>query len=698
LTARRRLSAGFAALAALLLLLTALAWYVRVAVLDSEGFADRATAAVQDASVRTLIADRVTDQVILRHEPDLISARPIISSAIAGIVGTGAFRSILHRAVLDAHRAVITRDQNTVTLTLVDVGTVAGAALEKLRPSLAAEVRASGAVSLLRRHVTALSDVARSAERLRALAYVLVALTLAAAAAALAISPDRRRTIAALGVGAAVAGVTIVVVLTAARVLVLRRVSGADEREAAGAIWDAYLSDLRTWGWILAGSGAVVAAAAASIIRPVVIEGPLRAGWRLATTEPARPAARAVRALVLVAAGLLVIVQTTIALQVAATLAGAYLLYSGVTALLRLIPPRPVERAAAPRARRAFAVPLVAVVLVVAADAAFFAAGGVAATHDGVGACNGADALCDRPLGDVVLPATHNSMSAPLKGWFASQQERGIAGQLEDGIRGLLLDTHYADKLANGRVRTYFSSPADLAAAVKQGGLSRTSYEAALRLRERAGFKGSGTRGLYLCHTFCELGATPLADGLKDIHDFLVLHPEQVVVVINQDHVAPADFVKAVGDAGLARYVFTPPSGSSWPTLRTMIDEDRRLLILAENHAGAAPWYQLAYRRLLKETPYTFRSAGELADTAASCRDNRGPARASLFLINNWVSTDPTPRPSNAQKVNAYDTLLARARACQRLRNHVANLIAVDFYRRGELFRVAATLNGVSMR
>jgi uncharacterized membrane protein HdeD (DUF308 family) len=687
-TARRRLSGGLAALAALLLLATALAWYVRVAVLDADGFADRATAAVQDASVRTLIADRVTDEVILRHHADLVSARPLISSAISGVVGGGAFGSLLRRAVLDAHRAVLARDQNTLTLTLADVGTVAGVALEHLNPSLAAQVQASGAVSLLRRHVDAAADVARAAQRLNALAYVLAALALAAAIAALALSPDRRRTVAALGVGATVAGLTIVVVLAATRALVLGHVSGADERAAAAAVWDAYLSGLRTWGWVIAGSGAVVAAAASSAVRPVPIEARLR---RLATTEPARPAARAAYALALIAAGLLVILQTTVALQVAATLAGAYLLYAGVTALLRLIPPAP-ERA---RPRRVLAVPLVAVVLVAVADAAFFAAGGGAAPPARVGACNGSEALCDRPLDEVVLPATHNSMSAPLPGWFSSQQDRGISDQLADGIRGLLIDTHYADKLANGRVRTYFTGPDDLAATVKQDGLSQASYDAAIRLRERAGFEGSGTRGIYLCHTFCELGATPLADSLKDIHDFLVLHPGQVVVVVNQDYVTPADFVKAVGAAGLSRYVFTPPSGSDWPTLRTMIDEDRRLLILAEHEAGAAPWYQLAYRRLLQETPFAFRNPGQLADTAASCADNRGPAGAPLFLVNNWVTTDPTPRPSNAEQVNAYATLLERARACRRLRGHLPNLIAVDFYRRGELFQVVNTLNGV---
>ena len=106
------------ALASLLLFATALAWYVRVAVLDSDGFADRATAVVQDASVRTLVADRVTDEVILRHQADLISARPIISSAVSGIVASGAFRSLLRRAVLDAHRAVLSRDHHPELLRL----------------------------------------------------------------------------------------------------------------------------------------------------------------------------------------------------------------------------------------------------------------------------------------------------------------------------------------------------------------------------------------------------------------------------------------------------------------------------------------------------------------------------------------------------------------------------------------------------
>ena len=45
--------------------------------------------------------------------------------------------------------------------------------------------------------------------------------------------------------------------------------------------------------------------------------------------------------------------------------------------------------------------------------------------------------------------------------------------------------------------------------------------------------------------------------------------------------------------------------------------------------------------------------------------------------------------------MNAYDALLKRARDCQRIRKHVPNLVAVNFYLRGEVFRVVDTLNGL---
>jgi hypothetical protein len=680
---------------AILLIAAVLAGYAWRALFDSDQFANRATAALQDPSVRELVADRVTDDLLLRAQPDLLAARPIIASAVDGIVGGDAFASLFRRAARDAHRAVFHRDRDTVALTLVDVGIVAAEALRQLRPQLAAQLEADRRVSLVERDVGSVAgDLARLAHRVRVAAFVLALLAVACAGAAVALSRDRRLAVQRLGVAAIASGVAIVVITVVATAIALSFVAPEDD-DAASAVWDAFAADLRTAGWLIAGAGAVVAAAAASLIRPVEVERPLRAAWRIATTEPERTWARIARGAALAATGVLVIAEPTQMLLIAVTLAGVYVLYKGVEALLRVLgpPPERAPRTARPARRlRRLAVPVAAGALLAAAGVGYASSDAVEEPPPEVDACNGHAALCDRPLDEVTLPATHNAMSVPLPGWYSSLQERPIADQLDDGIRGLLLDTHYADRLANGRTRTVIGDQ------LGQDAVSAASVAAAERLRERIGFRGSGERGMYLCHTFCELGSTPLADALDDIREFLVTHAGEVLVVINQDYVTPEDFVGAIEDAGLGGYAFTPPGDGDWPTLGELIEADTRLVLLAENHAGAAPWYQPAYQRLTQETPYTFKRPEELTDPerlAASCAPNRGPANAPLFLVNHWVNTDPVPRPSQAATVNATEPLLARARACRRERGRRVNLLAVDFYLRGDLFGVVDALNGV---
>jgi hypothetical protein len=92
----------------------------------------------------------------------------------------------------------------------------------------------------------------------------------------------------------------------------------------------------------------------------------------------------------------------------------------------------------------------------------------------------------------------------------------------------------------------------------------------------------------------------------------------------------------------------------------------------------------------IQETPYGFHSPAEFSN-----RPNRGGTNGSLLLMNHWIETAPSSLPSNAQVVNAYDLLLKRARACRRERRMVPNLVAVDFYRTGDLFKVARALNGI---
>ena len=256
-------------LAALAAMLALVAGYARHAVVDSDQFANRASAALEAPAVRELISARVADEV-LAEEPDLIAVRPLIESVAGGVVGGGAFTGVFRSAVRDVHRALIDRDEDTLTLTLRDIGVVLAGAVQAVRPELADELGRADDVALLTRDAGPVGgDLVRAADRVRLLAWLLLAVAVACAAGALALSRDRRATTVALGAAVAAAGLALVLAYAVGRSVALGSVQGTEQRDAAAAVWDAFLGDLRAAAWVLAGSGAVVAAAAASLLRPL---------------------------------------------------------------------------------------------------------------------------------------------------------------------------------------------------------------------------------------------------------------------------------------------------------------------------------------------------------------------------------------------------------------------------------------------
>jgi hypothetical protein len=705
---RRRVAARvLVVLASLSLLLALVAAYARQSTVNSDQFANRATAALADDSVSSLIAETITDEVVLKSEADLIAARPIIESVASEIVGGRAFRGLFRTAVRDVHRALFKRDKNTVTLTVADVGTVLAAALEQVRPQLARQLESTERVEIVRENIGSLSaTLADISERVQILAILLIVLSLVFVAGAVIVAPDKRDTIIELGLGVAAAGGVLIVAYAITRSAVVNQLDTPEKQDAARGVWDAFLGDLRTEAWILAGAGAVMAAAASSLVKPLPFGEPIKVAAAWVGREPESRVRRALRGVALIAAGVLVLVDRNAVLALVLNAFGIYLIYEGVSAILRLVY-RPEEHAERRRevgrlrrfdARR-LALGVVPALLIIAVVAAFLGTGGNTTAAPPPGGCNGHEELCDRRFDRVAIPMTHNSMSVPLPGWYSAMQEKPIADQLDDGIRGLMIDTHYADRLPNGKVRTYFGSREQLRERAKADGVSDDAVDAALRIRDRLGFSGAGVRGMYLCHSFCELGATTLASMLDDLRDFLVANPGAVVVAINQDYVTPDDFVGAVRDADLEEFVYKGPVGSQWRTLREMVDSNERLVLMAENHAGGAPWYHSAYDSITEETPYAFKKVAQLTDPDkldASCKPNRGPEGAPVFLVNHWITTDPVPLPSNASRVNAHDPLLARAKDCEQVRRHLTNLVSVNFYLRGDLFKVVDTLNGLN--
>ena len=94
-----------AVLAALALLAGLVTGYARLALFDSDGFSDRATAALDDDAVKAEIARRVTDDLVLNANADLVGFGPVIEDVVEGIVGAGIFQNLFRTAARDVHSA-----------------------------------------------------------------------------------------------------------------------------------------------------------------------------------------------------------------------------------------------------------------------------------------------------------------------------------------------------------------------------------------------------------------------------------------------------------------------------------------------------------------------------------------------------------------------------------------------------------------
>jgi hypothetical protein len=307
--------------------------------------------------------------------------------------------------------------------------------------------------------------------------------------------------------------------------------------------------------------------------------------------------------------------------------------------------------------------------------------------------CNNYEVLCDRQLDEVTFAGTHNAMSASANGFYFARQSGGLGAQLGRGVRAFLLDLHYGGQIQN-LVRTDFLSPADRAASDEQ--ITAEQRPVLDRLLALAGAEiDPKDRKVYLCHLYCELGATLAKEAFSFLHDYLRVNRNEVVILVLEDHVLPEDAVAVLEASHLADRAYTWVPGTPPPTLREMIKKKKNVLIMAEHQGGVQPWYQVGYDRILQDTPYQFDSLTEL-EAPASCAPWRGPANAPLLLINHWLDTG-LPNPNDAAQANSLDVLAARADACERRRKHQPTILAVDYYSRGALMKEVDRLNGISV-
>jgi hypothetical protein len=704
---RAAASIALIAVAAVLLLAGTVALYARAELVDEREFGARAVAALDRDAVRHAAGREIVARLIDRGSTDLVAARPLLESVAGSALQTEPGRRLVRAAAVEVNRALFVRGEDNIAFDVSDAAELVAFATRSVSPRVAREIPEGldGSLIALREREFATQTLAL-ADDVRVLGLVLPALALVAFAAAIAIAPDHRVAAVRAGVATGASGLVVAIALVLVRARVLAEVQGTDEltdaevAAAVGGVFDAYLGDLFTWGLAVALFGLVVAGAAAALGREH-LGAPLLGARRL-LDRPRTPGGRAVRGAGALALGVFAVLDPDVALRIGGILAGALLVLYGTAELLALLPGRGAADAQPGRPRRrALATAGVAGLVAVGGAATLIAvaagggeSGAASRTGAPAGTCNGSADLCDLRLNEAVFAGTHNSFSAAdSPGWFIANQRRPIAGQLQDGIRLFLIDTHWGVEGGDGRVRTDFEAEGRERNRVASA-LPPAQLRAAERLAGRVGVRGTGAgeRGVWLCHSVCELGATRLEDALVDVREFLEDNRGEVVILFVEDYVPPRDFAAVAARAGLDRFAATLDRDEPLPALGELVRTDKRVIVIAEEDAdGSVPWYMDGFT-FVQDTPLGAQMRDQL-----SCERFRGTADSPLLMLNHWADIFP-PRLRANRPFQQREFLVRRAHRCARERGHPVNMIAVDHYEQGDLLEAVDELNAEQIR
>ncbi len=695
---RSGVSGALVALAALAAVVACVLVYVRVEVLSSRAFANRAVAAVHKDAVREVIAREVVVQLLERGSPDLVAARPLLQSAVSTVIGSRPFAGVIRLAADHGHRLLFNRSGANVAFDASDAGTVITSALRTLAPSVAKRIppRFIAVLLTLRKRSFAVQTL-RVGEKLRVIALIVPAVALLLLALALIIAPDRRAALTRFAIAAGVAAVIAGVALELSRLYVTSHVvpppelSTASLRAAVGGLWDAYFGDLMTLLISVALLSWIAALVVSAVLAPYSAwEGLKGAATRL--RRPVTPLGRTAAGAGAITVAVFLAVNPTVVLRTVAFLAAVLLVYFGMGELLAgTAPAKPRVWKPAGHRVRAFALSgAVGVAAIAAAIVVGLSWGTPTVRARETQTCNGYAQLCSRRLDQVVFAGTHNSMSAAdSPGWLIANQDRNVAQQLQDGIRLFKISTHYGVQDSSGHVRTDIKAAGQRLNRVS-GKLSPQAREALARLGGALGLGSlKGEPDIWLCHSLCELGATRMVDFLTTIRRFIDLNPGQVIVLFDEDYVAEKDLRSAFQRAGLFSHLATLEPGKPLPTLGQLIQSGHYVLVFAQKPPSASyPWDMDAFS-WIQDTPL-----GAVKPAQFSCRLYRGRLSNPLLMMNDWADLFP-PRLSPNIPLVSRQFLLRRADQCRSQRGRIPDLILTDFYDRGDVVGTVRALNGL---
>jgi hypothetical protein len=83
----------------------------------------------------------------------------------------------------------------------------------------------------------------------------------------------------------------------------------------------------------------------------------------------------------------------------------------------------------------------------------------------------------------------------------------------------------------------------------------------------------------------CELGSIEMVRTLGWFRDFLETHPDEFLILFIEDKVSPTDTAAAFEKSGILHYAYVHKPGKPFPTVRELIESDKRLFVMAEEEA-----------------------------------------------------------------------------------------------------------------
>src|SRR3954454_10685782 len=525
---------------------------------SSQGFADVVTDMLQEPAVRQVVAT----QIVSALEQQGVTARaavnagPILEQVVGQIVASDAFRGIFHAGAQELHSGVIQGNRSRMLVRVDDAAPLVKDGLRLINPALADAIPDNALQVVVGvSQSTSVDNAIRVSELAGWAALPFAGLAIGCFVMAAKRTRDRRRVVELVGFGLIGLGMLWFAALALGVNLITSLGHDPRQRTALRAVFWSGMHLMNVQAKLALTIGAVVVVAA-------LASGPggamhqLGRARRSATAALSNRRIKAESCLLLMALGAFALAWPAAAAAIIVRGAACVALTLGAIGLLDLVGSTQwtfLETSAFRNTGRRVAVVGTSLTTAVASVIAF---GGFAfvhavraphARHPSISAtgCNGHIELCDRRLDEVTFAGTHNGMSASAdKGWLFARHTGGVAAQLSKGVRAFLLDLHYGSR-SQDLVRTDFGSDAEKALSKSQASASQVAV-----VERLLGFFGTApptnARDVWLCHLYCELGATKAVDTFRLINDFLVENPNEVVMLVLEDHVEAQDATRAL--------------------------------------------------------------------------------------------------------------------------------------------------------